>query len=200
MGSSMDGRAALQKVVRAQSVESRYRRRGAGRWRARREGRGEGGGSYYAASAALRVRTSVRSRSDGEHRRGQPQPPAPAQHQPSTSPPSARPVPAVAANSSSRKWMTSSRTSGIFTPPLPARRTSTTRTPPSNTANMSAPSLAPMIMKRPWLQRWMKPLANWYNNASGYRQLGLRYAAPWASTGNGLGTKFWGLYGMHWMQ
>ncbi|KZM25121.1 mitochondrial electron transport, ubiquinol to cytochrome c [Ascochyta rabiei] len=39
---------------------------------------------------------------------------------------------------------------------------------------MSAPSLAPMIMKRPWLQRWMKPLANWYTNAAGYRQLGLR--------------------------
>ncbi|KAJ4994232.1 ubiquinol-cytochrome c reductase-like protein [Stagonosporopsis vannaccii] len=39
---------------------------------------------------------------------------------------------------------------------------------------MSAPSLAPAIMKRPWLQRWMKPLSNWYINAAGYRQLGLR--------------------------
>ncbi|EAT87714.1 cytochrome b-c1 complex subunit 7 [Parastagonospora nodorum] len=39
---------------------------------------------------------------------------------------------------------------------------------------MSAPSLAPFINKRPWLQRWMKPLANWYCNAAGYRQLGLR--------------------------
>ncbi|KAI5379791.1 hypothetical protein J4E82_001334 [Alternaria postmessia] len=39
---------------------------------------------------------------------------------------------------------------------------------------MSAPSLAPYIMKRPWLQKWMKPLANWYCNAAGYRQLGLR--------------------------
>ncbi|KAF3007794.1 Cytochrome b-c1 complex subunit 7 [Curvularia kusanoi] len=39
---------------------------------------------------------------------------------------------------------------------------------------MSAPSLAPAIMKRPWLQRWMKPLSNWYTNAAGYRQLGLR--------------------------
>ena len=39
---------------------------------------------------------------------------------------------------------------------------------------MSAPSLAPYIMKRPWLQRWMKPLSNWYCNAAGYRQLGLR--------------------------
>lgn len=43
---------------------------------------------------------------------------------------------------------------------------------------MSAPSLAPYIMKRPWLQRWMKPLSNWYCNAAGYRQLGLRYGAP----------------------
>ncbi|KAJ4365193.1 Cytochrome b-c1 complex subunit 7 [Neocucurbitaria cava] len=39
---------------------------------------------------------------------------------------------------------------------------------------MSAPSLAPYIAKRPWLQRWMKPLSNWYCNAAGYRQLGLR--------------------------
>jgi ubiquinol-cytochrome c reductase subunit 7 len=39
---------------------------------------------------------------------------------------------------------------------------------------MSAPSLAPFIMKRPWLQKWMKPLSNWYCNAAGYRQLGLR--------------------------
>jgi hypothetical protein len=42
---------------------------------------------------------------------------------------------------------------------------------------MSAPSLAPYISKRPWLQRWVKPLANWYCNAAGYRQLGLRYGA-----------------------
>ncbi|KAF2690780.1 hypothetical protein K458DRAFT_326648 [Lentithecium fluviatile CBS 122367] len=39
---------------------------------------------------------------------------------------------------------------------------------------MSAPSLAPFILKRPWLQKWVKPLANWYVNAAGYRQLGLR--------------------------
>lgn len=65
-----------------------------------------------------------------------------------------------------------------FNSSSPARRTSTTRTRPSTTANMSAPSLAPLIMKRPWLHRWMKPLANWYTNAAGYRQLGLRYAAP----------------------
>ncbi|KAH7084935.1 ubiquinol-cytochrome C reductase complex 14kD subunit-domain-containing protein [Paraphoma chrysanthemicola] len=39
---------------------------------------------------------------------------------------------------------------------------------------MSAPSLAPFINKRPWLQRFMKPLSNWYCNAAGYRQLGLR--------------------------
>jgi ubiquinol-cytochrome c reductase subunit 7 len=40
---------------------------------------------------------------------------------------------------------------------------------------MSAPSLAPFILKRPWLQKWVQPLANWYVNAAGYRQLGLRY-------------------------
>ncbi len=39
---------------------------------------------------------------------------------------------------------------------------------------MSAPSLAPYIMKRPWLLKWMKPLSNWYCNAAGYRQLGLK--------------------------
>ncbi|KAK6375971.1 Cytochrome b-c1 complex subunit 7, mitochondrial [Exophiala oligosperma] len=39
---------------------------------------------------------------------------------------------------------------------------------------MSAPSLAPYILKRPWLKRWMMPLANWYADAAGYRRLGLR--------------------------
>ncbi|KAH9876088.1 hypothetical protein J1614_003967 [Plenodomus biglobosus] len=39
---------------------------------------------------------------------------------------------------------------------------------------MSAPSLAPYIVKRPWLKKWITPLANWYANAAGYRQLGLR--------------------------
>ncbi|OCL14276.1 ubiquinol-cytochrome c reductase complex 14 kDa protein [Glonium stellatum] len=39
---------------------------------------------------------------------------------------------------------------------------------------MSQPSVAKFVMKRPWLNSWMKPLANWYTNAAGYRQLGLR--------------------------
>ncbi|KAF2184388.1 hypothetical protein K469DRAFT_580125 [Zopfia rhizophila CBS 207.26] len=39
---------------------------------------------------------------------------------------------------------------------------------------MSAPSLAPYIAKRPWLKKWFEPLAKWYCNAAGYRQLGLR--------------------------
>ncbi|KAK3171015.1 hypothetical protein OEA41_003099 [Lepraria neglecta] len=39
---------------------------------------------------------------------------------------------------------------------------------------MSAPSLANYITKRPWLKRWMMPLANWYADAAGYRKLGLR--------------------------
>ncbi|WPH01088.1 Hypothetical protein R9X50_00392300 [Acrodontium crateriforme] len=39
---------------------------------------------------------------------------------------------------------------------------------------MSTPSLAPQIMKRPWLMRWMKPISNWYFENAGYRKLGLR--------------------------
>jgi len=39
---------------------------------------------------------------------------------------------------------------------------------------MSAPSLASYIVKKPWLHKVMKPLANWYANAAGYRKLGLR--------------------------
>merc|ERR1711900_77685 len=41
-------------------------------------------------------------------------------------------------------------------------------------ATMSGPSLAPYVLRRPWLKRWMMPLANWYADASGYRRLGLR--------------------------
>ena len=40
---------------------------------------------------------------------------------------------------------------------------------------MSSPSLANAIVKRPWLKKWMQPLANWYVDAAGYRKLGLRY-------------------------
>ncbi|KAI0885619.1 14 kDa subunit of cytochrome bd ubiquinol oxidase [Annulohypoxylon maeteangense] len=36
------------------------------------------------------------------------------------------------------------------------------------------PSLAPFIIKRPWLTKLLTPVANWYSNAAGYRQLGLR--------------------------
>ncbi|KAL3468272.1 cytochrome b-c1 complex subunit 7 [Aspergillus heterothallicus] len=39
---------------------------------------------------------------------------------------------------------------------------------------MSAPSLTNFIVKRPWLKRWVKPVANWYADAAGYRRLGLR--------------------------
>ncbi|KAI1502826.1 cytochrome b-c1 complex subunit 7 [Biscogniauxia marginata] len=39
---------------------------------------------------------------------------------------------------------------------------------------MSYPSLAPFVIKRPWLHNLLKPVANWYANAAGYRQLGLR--------------------------
>lgn len=44
--------------------------------------------------------------------------------------------------------------------------------------NMSYPSLAPYILKRPWLARWMKPLSNWYFENAGYRKLGLKYGRP----------------------
>ncbi|KAH6986145.1 cytochrome b-c1 complex subunit 7 [Ilyonectria destructans] len=36
-------------------------------------------------------------------------------------------------------------------------------------------SLAPYILRRPWLARLFKPAATWYVNAAGYRQLGLRH-------------------------
>ncbi|KAI4863831.1 putative ubiquinol--cytochrome-c reductase [Hypoxylon rubiginosum] len=38
----------------------------------------------------------------------------------------------------------------------------------------SYPTLAPFIFKRPWLTNMLKPVANWYGNAAGYRKLGLR--------------------------
>jgi hypothetical protein len=38
-------------------------------------------------------------------------------------------------------------------------------------------------VKRPWLKRFMTPLANWYANAAGYRKLGLRYGRPSAAGG-----------------
>lgn len=43
---------------------------------------------------------------------------------------------------------------------------------------MSAPSIANYIAKRPFLRRWMQPIANWYVDAAGYRKLGLRYTTP----------------------
>jgi hypothetical protein len=39
----------------------------------------------------------------------------------------------------------------------------------------SSVSAAKYILKRPWLKNWLQPLANWYTQNSGYRQLGLRY-------------------------
>lgn len=43
---------------------------------------------------------------------------------------------------------------------------------------MSAPSFANYVVKRPWLHRWVMPIAEWYTNAAGYRRLGLKYASP----------------------
>lgn len=39
---------------------------------------------------------------------------------------------------------------------------------------MSAPSITNYIVKRPWLKRWMTPIAQWYTDAAGYRRLGLK--------------------------
>ncbi|KAG9255806.1 cytochrome b-c1 complex subunit 7 [Emericellopsis atlantica] len=36
-------------------------------------------------------------------------------------------------------------------------------------------SLAPFIVKRPWLHKLMMPISKWYVNAAGYRKMGLRY-------------------------
>ena len=41
-------------------------------------------------------------------------------------------------------------------------------------ATMSTPSLAKFITKRPWLKEWMMPISRWYNDAAGYRKMGLR--------------------------
>ncbi|KAG9298249.1 hypothetical protein G9A89_002737 [Geosiphon pyriformis] len=40
---------------------------------------------------------------------------------------------------------------------------------------MSQPSLAKYIKKSPFLTGLLKPVANWYANAAGYRKYGLRY-------------------------
>jgi ubiquinol-cytochrome c reductase subunit 7 len=39
---------------------------------------------------------------------------------------------------------------------------------------MPAPSLVSAVVKRPWLTKLLTPLAGWYANAAGYRQMGLR--------------------------
>ena len=36
-------------------------------------------------------------------------------------------------------------------------------------------SLAPFVLRRPWLSKMLKPVASWYVGATGYRKLGLRY-------------------------
>ncbi|CDO74733.1 hypothetical protein BN946_scf184686.g4 [Trametes cinnabarina] len=37
------------------------------------------------------------------------------------------------------------------------------------------PSLAPAIRRNRSLYQWIKPIANWYANVSGYRKVGLKY-------------------------
>lgn len=61
-----------------------------------------------------------------------------------------------------------SRTALSFSPELP---------PVNRTIRefkMSAPSITNYIVKRPWLKRWMTPIAQWYTDAAGYRRLGLK--------------------------
>ena len=87
----------------------------------------------------------------------------------------------------------------LKTSPLPLLRDSRRHTPhlpilssshlPPVTI-MSQPSVAKFVMKRSWLNSWMKPLANWYTNVAGYRQLGLRYA--YFSAANGYSGLFLG--------
>lgn len=75
------------------------------------------------------------------------------------------------------------------TSPIPARDTpeSFISTRPHN-SNMSQPSLAGYIIKRPWLRKMMMPVANWYANAAGYRKLGLKYVhLHWAGDSDGDG-------------
>ena len=77
-----------------------------------------------------------------------------------------------------------------WTAPLLHDRLTTTRSPlyhrqfcspnppaPATTATMSAPHGAAFVLKRPWLLKIVKPIADWYVKAAGYRQLGLRYRA-----------------------
>ena len=45
------------------------------------------------------------------------------------------------------------------------------------TATMPVYSLAPFVSRRPWLLKMLQPVANWYANTAGYRQVGLRYAS-----------------------
>jgi hypothetical protein len=64
----------------------------------------------------------------------------------------------------------------------------------SHRAIMSTPSLAPFILKRPWLQRWMKPLSEWYLDNAGYRKLGLRYVLTFFLRGVGnFGKRIWSI-------
>jgi len=37
------------------------------------------------------------------------------------------------------------------------------------------PSLAPYVRSSRTLSKWLKPVANWYANLSGYRRVGLVY-------------------------
>ncbi|OKL58931.1 hypothetical protein UA08_05771 [Talaromyces atroroseus] len=60
---------------------------------------------------------------------------------------------------------------------------------------MSVPSLTSYVVKRPYLKRWLQPVAEWYTNAAGYRRLGLRYNTHSINPDNVLGPGSWPLAG-----
>jgi hypothetical protein len=80
------------------------------------------------------------------------------------------------ASTALRALVTTQHPPSTSDPQLTATRPLHPRERPSeSTAAMSRPSAGPFINARPWLRNWVQPLANWYNNAAGYRQLGLKY-------------------------
>lgn len=58
---------------------------------------------------------------------------------------------------------------------------------------MSVPSFTNYVVKRPFLRRWMQPIAEWYTNAAGYRRLGLRWVLSISPAVDGSIVK-WGFF------
>jgi hypothetical protein len=47
-------------------------------------------------------------------------------------------------------------------------------TRPLPTMPIVAPCFTKFVLERPWLTKLVRPVANWYANAAGYRQMGLK--------------------------